>query len=281
MSISADTLKKLARFDTPTICNVIELFDVRPRNQGYMDARIRCQFPDLPPMVGFAVTTSFRASGLPPKLSAYGNLLDQIRQYEALAGPAVMVFQDLDEPAVGATFGEIMCRTYQAFGSVGLITSGASRDLDQVRGLRYPVFSNSAICSHGYCHLLNIGLPVHVGGLYVHQGDLLHGDLNGVTTIPLEIASEIPDAASEYCAAERLMIEYTAQQGVKSNDGLAAAIQNLRQAIEKIRRRVSRSLPSEPRHETAAGRLSQDFSPGVERGIDSKKPTEPCVNRQS
>jgi 4-hydroxy-4-methyl-2-oxoglutarate aldolase len=240
MSVSAETLKKLAQFDTPTICNVIELFDVRPRNQGYMDARIRCQFPELPPMVGFAVTTSFRASGLPPTCSAYGSLVDQIRQYESLAGPAVMVFQDLDDPSVGATFGEVMCRTYQAFSSVGLITSGASRDLDQVRSLRYPVFGSSAICSHGYCQLLNIGLPVHVGGLFVQQGDLLHGDLNGVTSIPLEIAAEVPDAASEYCEAERLIIGYTARQEAKSSAGLAAAIQDLRQSIDKLRGRVSR-----------------------------------------
>ena len=41
MSLSKDTLAKLARFDTPTICNVIELFDIRPRNRGYMDARVR------------------------------------------------------------------------------------------------------------------------------------------------------------------------------------------------------------------------------------------------
>ena len=54
MPITADTLKRLAHFDTPTICNVIELFDVRPRIRGYMDGRIVANFPELPPMVGFA-----------------------------------------------------------------------------------------------------------------------------------------------------------------------------------------------------------------------------------
>ena len=33
--ISAATLAGLAKYDTPTVCNVIELFDVRPRNHGY------------------------------------------------------------------------------------------------------------------------------------------------------------------------------------------------------------------------------------------------------
>ena len=34
-------LDRLRRFDTPTICNVLELFGVRPRTAGYTDARIR------------------------------------------------------------------------------------------------------------------------------------------------------------------------------------------------------------------------------------------------
>ena len=41
----------------------------------------------------------------------------------------MVVFQDLDDPPVSATFGEGMCSTYQAFGSVGLITSGGGRDI--------------------------------------------------------------------------------------------------------------------------------------------------------
>ncbi len=54
-------LSRLAQFDTPTISNVIELFDVVPRNRGYMDQRIRCEFPHLPPMVGYAATAAFRS----------------------------------------------------------------------------------------------------------------------------------------------------------------------------------------------------------------------------
>jgi hypothetical protein len=46
-----------------------------------------------------------------------------------------MVFQDLDDPPVGATFGEVMCSVYQAYGSVGLVTSGGGRDLLQVEAL--------------------------------------------------------------------------------------------------------------------------------------------------
>ena len=55
-------LAALRKYDTPTVCNVIELFDAQPRTSGYMDARIKPSFPHLPPMVGYAVTATFRAA---------------------------------------------------------------------------------------------------------------------------------------------------------------------------------------------------------------------------
>ena len=74
MNVDSTTLAKLARFDTPTICNVIELFDIRPRNRGYMDGRIKCNFPELPPIVGFACTASFRSDAPPAGGDAYGSI---------------------------------------------------------------------------------------------------------------------------------------------------------------------------------------------------------------
>src|SRR5207247_2866479 len=115
----------------------------------------------------------------------------QVALFASLPGPAIVVFQDLDDPPVAATFGEIMCSTYQAFGAAGLITSGAARDLDQVRRIGFSAFSNGAICSHGHSHIVAVHTPVRVGGVAVHPGDLLHADANGVTTIPHSIASAV------------------------------------------------------------------------------------------
>jgi 4-hydroxy-4-methyl-2-oxoglutarate aldolase len=241
MSITADTLARLAKFDTPTICNVIELFDVRPRNQGYMDARIRCNFPELPPMVGFACTAAFRSDAPPGKGDAYGSMDQQVAQFAELPGPAVVVFQDLDEPAVAATFGEVMCTTYQAFGSVGLITSGGGRDIDQVREIKYPVFTGGTICSHAYCHILHVGLPVRVGGLTVRQGDLLHGDVNGVSTIPTNIAAAIADITPEFVAAEGIVLDYVRGKGPKTATGLAAARKEFSAVVAKLTERAKAS----------------------------------------
>ena len=234
------TLAKLAKYDTPTICNVIELFDVLPRNRGYMDARVKCNFPELPPMVGFAATAGFRSDAPPKGGDAYGSIQKQLEQFASLAGPPVVVFQDLDEPPVAAVFGEVMCSTYKAFGSAGLVTSGAGRDIEQVHALKYPIFTSGTICSHGYCHILHIGLPVRVGGLMVNTGDLLHGDANGVTSIPLEIAAEVADVSAEFIAAEDIIMNYVKTSGEKNVARYDELRKEFQSVVAKLAARVSR-----------------------------------------
>ena len=207
-TISPVVLDKLRQYDTPTVCNVIELFDVRPRNTGFLDGRIQACFPQFPPMVGFASTATFRSIAPPRSRNVYGSLTEQIKSFEELPGPAVVVFQDLDDPVTAATFGEVMCTTYKTFGAIGLITSGTGRDLDQVEALNFPCFTNGTICAHGYCHILDVGVGVHVGGVMIHPGELLHGDCNGVSTIPVEIASEVADACEEFMSAESIILDY-------------------------------------------------------------------------
>ena len=219
-------LKLLAQYDTPTICNTIELFEVRPRNEGYMDARIRACFPEMPPAVGYAATATMRCALPRREGDVYGSLDEQVARFAELPGPAIVVFQDLDDPPVAATFGEIMCTTYKSFGAVGLITSGAARDLDQVRRLGFPAFSNGAICSHGYSHIVDLHRTVRVGGLTIHPGDLMHADCNGVTTIPLEIAVEVAQVAAEFCAAESLVLDY-----LKSGPPEVSRFREARQAM--------------------------------------------------
>lgn len=205
--IRPEILERLRKFDTPTICNIIELFDVRPRNLGFMDSRIVAGFPEIPAIVGYAATATFRASAAPRKSDVYSSLDKQVERFAELSGPAIVVFQDLDSPSVAATFGEIMCTTYKAFGAVGLVTSGAGRDLEQVRKLGFPVFTNGTICAHGYSSIPQVHVPVHVGGIAVFPDDLLHADCNGVTTVPKEIATEVADVGDEYIAAEMVIIE--------------------------------------------------------------------------
>jgi regulator of RNase E activity RraA len=149
-----------------------------------------------------------------------------------------VVFQDVDDPAVAATFGEVMCSTYKAFGAAGLITSGAGRDLDQVRAIDFPVFTNGTICAHGYCHTPQTHVPVRIGGITIHPGDLLHADRNGVTTIPTEIAAEVADIGDAFVEAENIILHYV-RAGNPTPAGLRDAAGQCDAVIAGLRARVS------------------------------------------
>jgi regulator of RNase E activity RraA len=233
-------LVALAKFDTPTICNTIELFEVRPRTAGYMDGRVRACFPEMAPAVGYAATATMRCAQSRREGDVYGSLDQQVARFAELAGPAMVVFQDLDDPPVAATFGEIMCSTYKAFGAAGLVTSGAARDLDQVRRIGFPAFSNGVICSHGYSHIVDLHTAVNVGGLTIHAGDLVHADANGVATIPLEIAGEVADAATEFVAAEAIVLDYL-RSGSPKVPAFAEARRGMMDAQAALSRRLRRA----------------------------------------
>jgi regulator of RNase E activity RraA len=193
----------------------------------------------MPPIVGFAATATFRASAPPRRGDAYAGLDEQVARFQELDGAPIVVFQDLDSPSVAATFGEIMCTVYQAFGAQGLITSGTGRDLDQVQKIGFPVFTRGANCSHGYVHIPQIHVPVHVGGLAVYPNELIHADRNGVTSIPREIAAEVADAAPEFVAAEHVVLE-AMQPPHPSIERLRSARAESQNRMAQLRLRVSR-----------------------------------------
>ena len=133
-----------------------------------------------------------------------------------------------------------VCTTYQTFGSVGLITSGAGRDLDQVRRIGYPVFTGGTICAHGYCHTPDVHVPVRVGGVFIYPDDLIHADVNGVTTIPKEIASEVAEVGDAYVAAEMVIINALKEFGPDMKKLHEARKESKRQ-MQVLRERVRNS----------------------------------------
>jgi 4-hydroxy-4-methyl-2-oxoglutarate aldolase len=239
--LAAETLAALGRYDTPTICNVMELFDAIPRTSGYLDGRIRACFPQLPPMVGYAVTATFRAGAKPKAGDAYAGLEKQVRMLEGIPGPKVIVFQDLDDPSVAATFGEVMCSSYKAFGCVGLVTSGTGRDLDQVEALKFPCFTNGTIASHGYCQIAELDVPVRVGGVWINPGDLLHGDRNGVAVIPHELADGIAKGCPKLAEAEAVVLDYLKVSNPTA-DGFATARRECHRRIGELSKELKGML---------------------------------------
>jgi regulator of RNase E activity RraA len=200
-----DLLAQLASFTTPTLANAIEAIGTRSHADGYMDASIACRFADLPHLIGYAATarvvSSTKGSGLPGR--------ELWAHIASVFGPRVVVIEDVDEkPGHGSYWGEVNANVHRALGCVGVITSGAVRDLVEMQRLGFHAFSASIAVSHAYVRLVEVGIPVTVGGLVVHPGDLLHGDRHGVLQIPIDLASRLPEAARAVETAERRVIEY-------------------------------------------------------------------------
>lgn len=239
-ALSSKYVAELARFDTATICNAIEMFEVRPRTEGYMGERIQSLCPKLGVMVGFASTATVRASDIATGRDVYQSLEEQLSMFAELPGPPVVVAQDLDDPCVAATVGEVICSILRSAGVAGMVTSGAVRDVAQVRELGFPLFASATICSHGYAHTVAINQPAEVGGVVVRPGDLLHGDANGVTTIPLEIADELPHVCQEYMAAEKIVLDCCQAIEETTTKDLIESRKAMGNAIAALKARVSR-----------------------------------------
>jgi 4-hydroxy-4-methyl-2-oxoglutarate aldolase len=135
--LSEAQLDALRSVDTPTICNAIEAFKVRDQTYGYTGVDVRCLFPDLGVMVGYAVTA--RVSSTEPGTPDQHD--SALKLWETLAAapkPAVLVFEDVGpRTRQSAHFGEMMGNTSTRLGAIGLVTDGGVRDLNEVRGLGF------------------------------------------------------------------------------------------------------------------------------------------------
>ena len=207
--LSSGAFEKLSRLDTCTVSNAIEKFSVRLRNEGFVAGTVRARFPQLPPMLGYAATARVRTSSTPVKGRPYFDRMDFWEFVESIPRPAVLVLQDVDpNPGFGALVGEIHATIAQALGCTGCVTNGAVRDLAPVEGLKFPLFSRRISVTHAYAHIVDFGNPVEIGGLMIQPADLVHGDRNGVHSIPLEIAEQIPDMAQRIEAEEDALTRF-------------------------------------------------------------------------
>lgn len=113
-----------------------------------------------------------------------------------IPAPRIAVIEDVDNPpGLGAFIGEVHANILLSLGCVAVVTNGAVRDLNDIRHTEFQMFAGNVSVSHAYAHLFDFGTEVNVGCLSVKPGDLIHGDLHGVQTVPLEIADKVTDAA--------------------------------------------------------------------------------------
>ena len=201
-------LGKLKSFDTPTICNAIEVAQGKRGFSGFTRKNICASRPDAGAVVGYARTAKIAAARPPdePSETIRARRMDYFRSMGAGPRPAVAVIEDEDYPdCVGAWWGEVHWTVHKGLGLAGAVTNGLMRDLDAM-GPEFPVFASGVGPSHGFVHVREIGVPVEVFGLVVNEGDLIHADPHGAVVIPPDVLPLLDASIDKLIATEQLII---------------------------------------------------------------------------
>jgi len=200
-------LEALQRLDACTLANAIETFHERLRNEGFVDHTVRCLFPRLQPMIGYAATITIRGSAPPTAATPYADRTDWWDYILSLPEPRVVVVQDAATRAgLGSLVGAVHMNILRALHCTGVVTNGSVRDIPAAERAGFHFFAGSVSVSHAYVHIIDIGRPVEIGGLEIQSGDLLHGDVHGVQSVPLNIAGQISSVAARIAAKEQALI---------------------------------------------------------------------------
>src|ERR1035437_4418002 len=141
------TFAELSKIDTPTITNVVATYPRNPLCLGlynpwtenwYTGASIRCMYPELGAVIGYAVTCVF---GLPdPNFPGRLTYMDVVDALYAARKPTILVIQQkwpAELMMKAGLVGELMATSMRSLGCVGLLSNGPSRDIDAARRLRF------------------------------------------------------------------------------------------------------------------------------------------------
>ena len=216
--LTREQLDELTGFDSPTIANAVEAFNVREQTEGYASLELRCFYPEYKPVIGYAVTcTEDTASpGRKGNKEDYLNYELLYRAIEASPKPVILVIKNIGSDRLRSDhLGDIMATMFHRLGTAALVTDGGIRDVDGIRERApgFQVFAAGTVVSHGIPRLVEIGTTVSIFGLTIRPGELLHGDVNGLVSIPASIAGKLADQAKKVIEIEQRKIQYLRSPG--------------------------------------------------------------------
>jgi 4-hydroxy-4-methyl-2-oxoglutarate aldolase len=215
-------LAVLSRFSTCTVANAIELFEIRPRNEGFLRTPMHCLLPDRAPVAGYAAVCHVSAER--PDSFGRKSATEYWEHIERTPGPRIAVVRDLDpRPSAGSFFGEVNASIHTALGCAGAVVDGAVRDLVEMRAIGFQTLYREASVSHAYIHLVDFGQPVVIDGAVIRPGDLLQMDQHGVLIVPPETLGHLAAAIAEIEMRERPVIAYC-QSGTATRQGIQDAM---------------------------------------------------------
>ncbi|KAI9927130.1 hypothetical protein MW887_003513 [Aspergillus wentii] len=111
-------------------------------------------------------------------------------------------------PHVNAVYGGLMTLRAQALHAAGVVIDGRVRDLGEHRALNFPLFARSVGTTAGgaACRPSEINVPLRLNSdiqdAWVHPGDYIIADLNGVVVLPQDLAEQVLDVIPGIAAAD-------------------------------------------------------------------------------
>jgi regulator of RNase E activity RraA len=212
---TAAEIQTLTQWDTPTICNALEIVAPERRGYGYTTEPLVALDPDLPPICGHARTATIRAEQPTSRPDAEIAEL-RLSYYEYVAsqpGPTIAVIQDLDPvPGFGAFWGEVQTNIHKGLGVLGAVTNGSFRDVtDSAPG--FSLFGGKVGPSHAFVHLVDIKQQVTIYGLTVAHNDIIHADRHGAVMVPADAVAKLPAAIDLIARREAVTIQAAQADG--------------------------------------------------------------------
>jgi regulator of RNase E activity RraA len=211
---TAEDLEALRAWDTPTICNALEMVAPHRRGHGFTLRQLVPASTTLPPICGLARTGSIRAAA-PSGRAAEVDRAARIGWYEYVAEaalPTIVVLQDLDDtPGTGAFWGEVNTNVHKAIGAQGCVTNGSIRDLDMI-AQGFQLIAGSVNPSHAYVHIVQYGQEVSVHGMACHHDAVVHADRHGAVVIPHDAVTKIPAAIELLSRREKVILDLCASR---------------------------------------------------------------------
>lgn len=203
-----EAISYLRSVDTPTLANAIEELNVRPRSEGFAPLGIRCLFPEMGRMCGYAVTAQVESVTRMTPLDR-SIFCDLFAAVDRSPKPAVVVMQEIGgAPDFATHCGEVMATIFTRLGAIGVVSDCGVRDIPEVRAIGMHYFARGAVPSHAYFHIVRVDVPVQIAGFVVKPGDLLHGDENGLISVPQCEIADLERAVDSVRQRERKLMDF-------------------------------------------------------------------------
>ena len=196
-SVPDHLVERLRRLDTCSIADALDRFHLRGATAG-----LRPLWP-CPRIAGRAVTVKVIPEG--PKRASVRLALPAI----AAAQPGDVIVIDNGGRTEVSSWGDLLSAACIAKGVSGVVTDGASRDIDSSREMGFPVYGRAtvAMTARGRVMQDSFNTTIQFAGVQVNPGDLVIADGSGVVFVPAESAEQVIEAAERMAKRQAAMIK--------------------------------------------------------------------------